>query len=212
MVRHAIGCAARRAALDARSIRELMGHGGDETRIRVQPLPNFGDRHGDGRIRRVLLSAPEGVGEADWENVCSRMPGAALVVAGRDTPIAMLAPLAGRDPVVARYLGVASRWTTATPVILPGHDHRRGKARPHRTVERLLRHAGIAEALVESVTLEPAPRLHGSEHALRYRRPRHLARYPCGHLSVRWTTPVAGPLALGAGVGYGLGLLVPAPE
>ena len=39
MVRHAIGCAARRAALDARSIRELMGHGGDETRIRVSPCP-----------------------------------------------------------------------------------------------------------------------------------------------------------------------------
>ena len=36
--------------------------------------------------------------------------------------------------------------------------------------------------------------------------------YPCLHLSVEWTVPVRGPLALGAGVGHGLGLLVPVGE
>ena len=76
---------------------------------------------------------------------------------------------------------------------------------------RLLRHAGIAGALVEAVTMEPAPRIAGSERASRYRVPAHLARYPRGHLSVRWTMPLAGPLALGAGAGCGLGLLVPVP-
>ena len=49
-------------------------------------------------------------------------------------------------------------------------------------------------------------------HPLSYRRPGHLARYPCLHLGVEWTVPVRSPLALGAGVGYGLGLFVPVGE
>ena len=210
-VRHAIGRAARRAGLDAHIICELMGHGADETCFRVQPLPSVGSRRGDGRIRRVMLVAGEGVDAADWSDVLVRLLGVALAPEPARAPVAMLAPLAGRDPVVARFLGVARRWTTATPVVLPGHDHRRGRPRPQRTIERLLRHASIAPGLVASVTMEPQPRLAGSEGA-RYRRPSHLAQYPCQHLSVRWTAPLAGPLALDAGTGYGLGLLVPVSD
>ena len=70
----------------------------------------------------------------------------------------------------------------------------------------------IAESLLESVTMEPAARLPGSDRPARYHRPRHPARYPCQHMSVQWKTPVTGPLALGAGTGYGLGLFLPAPD
>ena len=86
----------------------------------------------------------------------------------------MLAPLAGAHALLGRLLGESRVWTRATPVVLPGYDHRRGRVRPAR-----------------------------------YRRPRHLERYTCTHLSVRWTAPVTGPLALGAGVGYGLGVFLP---
>ena len=77
---------------------------------------------------------------------------------------------------------------------------------------RLLRHAGISEALVKRASFERWPRLRGSVHPLACRRPRHLGRYPCLHLTVEWTEPVRGPLALGAGTGYGLGLFVPVGE
>ena len=209
MVRHALGCVARRARLGETTIAELMGHGNAEKRIWVQPLPNAGHRHADGRIRRVMLTAPEGVDEDDWIDVLSRLPGEPLVPVGQHSPIGALAPLANPDPMMDRFRGEARRWTTVTPVVLPGHDQRRGKPRPQRTIQRLLRHAGIAEALLESVTMEPAAKLPGSEHPARYRRPEHLARYPCTHMSVQWKMPVTGPLALGAGIGYGLGLFVP---
>ena len=212
MVRHAIDGAARRAGLAQATRAALMGHGADETRIRVQPLPNVGIRFADGCIRRVMLSAADGVDEADWSDVTTRLLAAPLVPEGARAPIAMLAPPASRDPVVARFRGVARRWTTATPVVVPGHDHRRGKPRPRRTVERLLRHAGVAPAWVESVAMEPAPRVRGCASASRYRRPAHLAHFPCRHMSVWWTVPIAGPLALGAGAGYGLGLFVPVPD
>ena len=208
MIRHALGRAARRAGLDPAVLSELMGHGGDG-RIAIHPLPNAGHRHADGRIRRVMLTAPECVDEAVWVDVLSRLAGAALCPERADEPGGELAPLAGADPLVGRVAGESRVWTTATPVVLPGYDRRRGRARPQRSVRRMLRHAGVGEALVESVALEPGPRLSGSAHPARYRRPRHLAGYPCEHMTVRWTTPVTGPLALGAGVGYGLGLFMP---
>ena len=211
MVRHAIGRAARAAGLDSRLVSALMGHGG-EHRIRVSPLPTVGHRHADGCIRRVMLTAPLGVPGDAWTDVVTRLAGAALVGEHARAATGVLMPLGPADAVLRRFRAKAKAWTTATPVVLPGCDHRRGRARPHRALKRLLRHAGIAEALVASATFEPAPRLAGSAPAHRYLRPRHLAHYPVAHLSVTWRTAVIGPLALGAGTGYGLGLLVPAPE
>ena len=211
MVRHAIGCAAQSAGLGKGAISELMGHGGDG-RISVQPLPNVGYQHADGRIRRVLLVAPECVDEDVWRSVVSRLPGAALVAQASGEAVGMLAPIAEPDPMLGRYRGEGRCWTSATPVVLPGYDSLRGRLRPERSVRRLLRHAGIAEALVERAAFERGSRLRGSAHPLSYRRPGHLARYPCLHVTVEWTEPVRGPLALGAGTGYGLGLLVPVGE
>ena len=211
MVRHAIGCAAQSAGLGKGAICELMGHGGDG-RISVQPLPNVGYRHADGRIRRVLAVAPWFVDEDAWGSVVSRLAGAALVEEPGGETVGMLAPIAEPDPMLARYRGQGRCWTSATPVVLPGWDSVRGRARPERSVRRLLRHAGISEALLERAVFSRAPRVRGSAHPLECRRPRHLERYPCLHLTVEWTDPVRGPLALGAGTGYGLGLFVPGGE
>ena len=211
MVRHAVGRAARAAGLDRGVISELMGHGG-ENRIRVQPLPTVGHRHADGRVRRVMLTAPLGLPGDAWADVVARLAGVPLLAEDARAPTGVLAPLDRGDAVLRRFRAESRRWTTATPVVLPGRDHRRGRPRPHRALARLLHHAGIADALLESAALEPAPRLAGSAPAHRYQRPRHLAHYPFAHLSVTWRTAVAGPLALGAGTGYGLGLLVPVPD
>ena len=156
-----------------------------------------------------MLTAPESVAEENWLDVLSRLIGAELVPEGQHEPIGTLVPVAGHDPILARYYGEARTWTTATPVVLPGHDRRRGRSRPERIVGRLLQHAGISEAMVERVTMEPAARLRGSDVPTRYRRPDHLRKYPCRHMSIRWRTTVTGPVVLGAGIGYGLGLFIP---
>ena len=210
MVRHAVGQVARRVGLPKGVVSELMGHGG-EGRVGVHPLPSVGHRHADGRLRRVLLTAPRLVDEDAWESVVSGLRGAALEAKGGGT-VGFLAPLPDTDPVLARFLGEGLLWTSATPVVLPGWDSHRGRVRPARAARRLLRHAGVAEALLSSAALEPRPRLGGSRPARSYLRPAHLTRYPATHLSLAWTSPVRGPLALGAGAGYGLGLLVPVEE
>ncbi len=208
MVRHAVGSAARRAGLADAIVSELMGHGG-ASRIRIQPLPNIGYSHADGRIRRVMLTVPQSVDEDDWLDVVARLTRAELTPPGLREPVGTLAPIKGVDPILARYCGEAEYWTTATPVVLPGRDGRRGRPRPQRAVRRLLRHAGISEAMAARVTMEPAALLQGSSAPRSYRRPRHLAEYPCVHMSIRWRASVVGPLALGAGTGYGLGLFLP---
>ena len=211
MVRHAIGGAAKGAGLQKSLISELMGHGGDG-RIEAQPLPSVGYRHADGRIRRVLLVAPECVDEDAWRSVVSRLPGAPLVKEASGEAFGMLAPLSETDPMLGRYRGTGRRWTSATPVVLPGYDSLRGRARPERSLRRLFRHAGISESLVVRARFGRVPRLRGSAHPLSYRRPSHLAWRPCMHLTVEWTVPVRGPLSLGAGTGYGLGVFVPVDE
>ena len=211
MVRHAVGVAARRADLASEAVFELTGHRGSR-RIRVQPLPNVGHGHADGRIRRVMLMAPKSVDEENWFDVMSRLIWADLIPEGQREPIGMLAPIVGNDPILSKYCGEATVWTTATPVVLPGHDSRRGRSRPERIVGRLLRHAHIPEAMVNGVTMEPTARLRGSDIPARYGRPNHLSKYPCRHMSVRWTRPVTGPVVLGAGIGYGLGLFVPVDD
>ena len=211
MVRHAIGRAAKGAGLPRSVISELMGHGGDG-RISAQPLASVGYRHADGRIRRVLLVAPECVDDETWRSVVSRLPGAPLAREASREGFGMLAPLPDTDPMLARYRGTGRWWSSATPVVLPGYDSLRGRPRPERSVGRLLRHAGIAESLLERATFERGKRLRGSGHPLSYRRPAHLARYPFVHLTLEWTAQVRGPLSLGAGTGYGLGLFVPVDE
>ncbi len=209
MVRHAIGTCARVAGFDRAVIAELMGHG-TGNRIRVHPLPTAGVRYADGRIRRVLLTAPHGVDAEAWGEVVWRLEAAALIAERAGAPVGRLAALRGPDPVLERYCAEARLWTTATPVVLPGFDQRRGRARPARAVRRLLRHAGIEERLLASVAMGPVPDTSGSAHAGRFRRPSHLAHWPCRHMTLTWTTGVVGPLALGAGAGVGLGLFVPA--
>jgi len=205
MTRHAIQDAATRAGLDAETVAALMGHR-DEQRILIHPLPNVGHHYADGRIRRVLLSAPETIDPAVWRAVVYRLTGAALTPLGASEPVALLAPASADDTLLKRYAGQSTTWTTATPMVLPGHDHRRGKPRPQRTLARLLRHAGLPAALVEEATFEVAPRLRGSPTARECRLPAHLVGRPLAHATIRWRVPVSGPLALGAGVGYGFGV------
>lgn len=205
MTRHAIHEAAQRAGLDAATVTGLMGHGEAE-RILIHPLLNVGHHYADGRIRRVLLCAPATLELRVWHAVVYRLTGSGLTPPGAAEPIAVLMPAPGDDKLIGRYVDERSSWTTATPVVLPGYDRRRGKPRPQRSLARLLRHAGIPAALVDEVTFEPAPRLRGSPRAPDCRLPAHLAGLPMAHISVRWKIPISGPIALGAGVGYGFGV------
>ena len=215
MVRHAVGEAAKDAGLDKEDMAEVMGHGGPG-RIHAIPLPNVGHRWADAGIRRVMVASSPDLREDLWSQVVRRLPGRELKPdevgdgEGRTRESAaewtvLLEP--GEDSVSGQYTACSSIWTTATPVVLPGLDHRRGKPRPARATRRLLRFAGIPEQAIATVTYDSMGSIPGTEHARSARVPAHLAKYPRTHATVEFTAPVEGPLFLGAGIGWGLGLL-----
>lgn len=206
MLRHAIGQAASDAGLSADEVAEVMGHGGSG-RIWAIPLPNVGHAWADGRIRRVMVSAGQDVSQGLWDSVVRRLIGKTLRAEGAAMPSDVaLEPC--EDNVTNLYTTHSQVWTSATPVVLTGLDHRRGKPRPRRAVQRLLRFAGIPAAAVAEVDIEPAGTLPGTMPAHQAIAPKHLRRYPRTHVTLCFNSPVAGPLYLGAGVGWGLGLLI----
>ncbi|MCE9664890.1 type I-U CRISPR-associated protein Csb2 [Halomonas sp. M5N1S17] len=209
MVRHAIHRAAKLAGLDQQVITELMGHGG-EGRINVLPVPNVGHRWADGRVRRVLISAGTAVDQETWEAVTLRLGAMELISEPSGEVEAMLIPAVSvkLDAVFANFLRPATRWTSASPVILPGFDTRRGRTRPAKAAKRLLRHAGIPLEAVRHIELHPAPELAAVCTAQSIQVPRHLRDYPRVFVTLEFHRPVNGPLVLGAGAGLGFGLLI----
>lgn len=92
-----------------------------------------------------------------------------------------------------------------TPVVLPGHVDRRARERHDRKLlDRVLEHSRISPADVEEIERSEVPFRAGPDPASRYQHPVAGHR---AHLRVRFRSPRAGVLALGAARYRGLGLL-----
>ena len=213
MVRHAIGNAAKQAGLDPDTLTEIMGHGG-AGRFGVLPIPNVGHAWADGYIRRVIVHAPRQVPEALWIRIVSRLTASELIDEKSREVRGMLVPITRGDDdrLLWRVTDRATTWTSATAVVLPGFDERRGKPRPEKVVKRLLSKARIPVAAVRRVEFHPAPMLPSVTPAGSVLVPRYLKGYPRKFITIEFHRPIAGPLVLGAGAGAGLGLLVHVPS
>lgn len=187
-----------------------------------------------GAVRRLLLTSfADG---CDQEVAWARraLPGQELLGTA-DNHAALLSLLPGTDNVVQCYTRAASSWSTVTPVVLPGHDdpahYRRRLQRVTSAdeqkellgciaerVDGLLRkailHSGHSPELAENAELEwrAGGFRPGVEMATRYGVPDHLRRFPRLHVKLNWRdargkpVEVTGPVCLGSGRFYGLGL------
>ncbi len=188
-----------------------------------------------GSARRVMPATfAEGFSEKlDWARRV--MPGQDLLDSDHQ-PVALLTQLPDREPMVRHYLQPASTWSTVTPVVLPGYDdpdHYRRRlqqgaagadqqktllARLSQRIDGLLRksiiQAGFSTLLAARAELEwritgfwP-----GLDRADRYTVPEYLKRFPRLHVRLIWRDSegrplkVPGPICLGGGRFYGLGL------
>ena len=182
------------------------------------PLPTLGHRHADPGIRRVLLSAPAGAD--DWlSHVAQRIAGHQLEsdadAAARYKPedLPLLVPLDPRaDPVVRRYTRPAAAWASVTPVVLPGRIDGSGRKAERLVMKSLARQGIHAACDIEISTVSAFPKLppargRGRSPFL----PKHLQRFHCAHVVLRFHASEAprlrGPLALGAGRHHGFGLM-----
>jgi CRISPR-associated protein Csb2 len=192
----------------------IHGHGADANQARPRfsylPLPTLEHRRGGavvlGGIRRVIVAelTESATSYRPWARQI--LPGQFLIDQQSQEPRAMLAP-ANKDWVLQQYTDSSEAWATVTPVVLPGSDD--GKRRKaERLFVKALRHSGYPPELLADCEFRNVPFWAGSDLALRFQRPDYLknGHWSVYHMRIRWTRPVSGPLALGAGRHCGLGI------
>jgi CRISPR-associated protein Csb2 len=196
--------------------------------------------HVVGDIRRVLVTAFTDGFEKQITWAQRALSGQDLISDDGEV-VATLSMIPGNENMIRRYTHPSSSWVTVTPVVLPGFDdpshyRKRLKNGPdaaeqkqligklNQRIDGLLRkaiiQAGLPRALADYADLEwrKTGFFSGVERVERYGVPNHLKRFPLYHVRIAWrdsdlkALPVSGPICLGGGRFFGLGLFVPETE
>lgn len=180
-------------------------------RFSYLPLPSIGHPHADGMIRRLMIAeAPEGDGShARWAQI--RLRARKLTDNSGEERGRLHDPWrqsSGR--MLARYVTQAPRWSTVTPIILPGHDDKK-QHKAEKLLLKALAQAEMPTAAIEEMTMRKAPFWPGSLHPTRYFAPAYLRHYPRWHVQLLFRKPIRGPVAVGAGRHVGLGIFARTP-
>lgn len=203
------------------------------------PLPYVGFDHADGRLLGIALSVPNAVSNdarralyraiGNWEAAARNAGDDALKLTMRERGMLRLSRQHGLAALVSlrpnTWHSTSRRWISATPIALPRHPGRllggsqsvRAKAwaTAEASVALACEHVGLPKP--QSVDVSLSPLLNGSQAASRFPaftqngRGTSPVRRQLVHAVVNFRRPVSGPLMLGAGRFFGLGLMRPAP-
>lgn len=177
-------------------------------RLSWVPLPSLGHAHTDGLIRRALLMAPieclpqmaelAGILGQDTLQMTDEDSGECVAQAVLADP---------DDGVFNAYWRESTDWTSITPVILPG-DHADSPRLVRNLIFKALRNAGIDTGLLADFSTSRVPYLPQSHHVGDYRlKAWKAARLIPLHVQLKFHRPLRGPLLLGRGRHFGLGVL-----
>lgn len=207
----------------------------EQSHVAFIPLPFVGNEHADGAIMGCALVPPREFAKNDrelllrlvakWEKERANPRGNLTLSGGTLPPFNVrrveVSAKVALDPM--RWCRASTRFITATPIALdrnPGNlrSNRDGTARKaaleaqQSISDSCLRVVGTRPSLVE-VSL--APLLPGAQHVRDFLpwpgRPGRTPRVRV-HADIRFKTPVTGPLLLGAGRYFGLGLCLPTED
>jgi CRISPR-associated protein Csb2 len=189
----------------------LHGHGVDRggEHVRWLPLPHVDHPHADGRIRGACIWLPSGTDPevvALVRQAASSVPALAkpgVFDAGRPSPFD-----GTRRPIATtpwRWRGPAREWVTAFPAV---HE-RFTKGPPGLTeVRRWCGYAGLPEPV--SVQMTRVPQVPGAvDLPPAFTQRKGDPARPYSHLRLVFAEPIRGPIAVGRGRHFGLGLLAP---
>jgi CRISPR-associated protein Csb2 len=185
-----------------------LGHSETEPRgprFSYLSLPSIGHRHADGRIRRVMITAPADWGADMITLLARKLHGHVLTEEGGREVCRLFIPDTDK---ISMYTGKGTEWETVTPVVLHGHNALRGQI-SNRKTERLLfqalESAGVNPANIDQMTFQPAPFWPNTAGARSTGVPAHLKRWPRYHVSITFRKQVTGPVIAGLGRHYGIG-------
>ena len=189
----------------------LHGHHGTAEKgfehVRFLALPYVGSPHADGRIYGACVWLPPGTAAADVALARSAVGRVRRLVSSGGIDVAVSGFDGTRAPWSSnpgRWVGPARRWVSVFPVV-----HERWVKRG-LTVDEVSRWCGFAGLpAVVGFRSERTPLLHGGvaltpDDANRGERSR-----PYSHFEIEFAEPVNGPVVLGRGRHFGLGLFAP---
>lgn len=177
------------------------------------PLPSIGMRHTDGIIRRALIAFPQeltALEEDAYELLRRKLFGWPIFEELNPGPIGYFDAPQSERMVYPFYLEPATVWESVTPVILHGFNAQRGQISIEKTERLLLQalnNAGYPTESIRGLDYQPAPFWGGAQAASRILLPDHLQNWPRLHVRVVFAAPVPGPISIGLGRHYGIGLL-----
>lgn len=207
----------------------------EEPHVAFVPLPFVGTEHADGALMGCALVLPRDLARDDrellfrliaqWEMERSDKRGN-LTLAGGTLPAVLvrrvdLSSKTALDP--KRWCRASARFLTATPIALdrnPGNLRSNQDGTARKAALEAQQHIGDACLRVVgtrpfSVEVSLAPLLAGSQHVRDFLpwpgRPGRTPRVRV-HADIRFSAPVTGPLLLGAGRYFGLGLCLPVED
>ncbi len=173
------------------------------------PLPSIGHPHADCDIRRVMIVAPFDQ-ESNLRHLAQQLNGWRFErEGGGEAPI--LEQIRD-DNVTRQYTDRSATWATVTPIILPGHDDHK-PAKTKKLLDTALRQSGVEQPC--EFTWSSMPNFRHSLPAFKhdrqgrhigYFRPNHLDKFTLVHARLTFTTPVPGPMIIGAGRHCGFGV------
>ncbi len=188
-----------------------------------------------GAVRRVLIAvlADGCQQEVTWAG--QSLSGAELTDRNNASPQAVLSRLPNNDRQVRHYVRPASTWATVTPMVLPGYDdcrryrrrlkdntdadnQKRWLGKLEERIDALIRkaigQAGFSDVLRQQAIIEWRATGYwpGTDLVSRYGIPSHLKKFSRYHVRIHWRdekgqpVQVPGPICIGGGRFYGLGL------
>ena len=210
-------------------------------RLVFVPLPSIeyrGETKGRtiGSIRRVLVTVSENIPSTAFNAIVRALEGQELIDEKTQAVVAFLRRASTRTDAIADYFAQGRAWATATPVVLPGHDDPRKLRRRlneamlsprekatvveklESRIESLLRkamqQAGVPaeEANAAEIQWRGTGFLTGTSLASDYAVPEQHRRFRRLHCRIVFRNPVAGPVCLGGGRHFGLGLFAACPD
>ena len=193
----------------------INGHG-DAPHIAILGLPFVGTEHADGHLLGFAVAVPRNATSDERRAVraaCARLqrngvhlPG----VLGDWTVEVEMAPLA-QALLPRTWTRPSLRWATVTPILLDRFPSKKGP-----TVEEILRLSCGRIGLPEPEVIEHSPysKVRGVPPVPQFRllrKKEERARWGV-HAELRFPIPVKGPVLLGAGRFFGMGLMRPIEE
>jgi len=199
------------------------------TRVRILPLPSIGHPHADHAIRRVLVEVPAG-SLLRFDDVFWAVSG--LELSDPNSPDILLT--VSSDDSMLRHYGVGdppyARWHTITPAVLPEAARRRRIDPTRRAVEakrgaeraqeqqqaarevvQALRHAEI-RVPADTIRVQREPFEANGERVEAFAPGTRFEKERLWHVELTLTEPISGPLIIGDGRYFGLGVMAPVPE